>query len=304
MAHLTYCKPIAPIGDWSTVACVPQPAWFTKMDQQLTKAMNGDGGGTWTPTTKITLGGSGAQVTGQLVASNITAATLQGTLTASGASNGFTAASGTVSSWASGSTLTCNSGSTLNVDGAFSVPGSSSFAGSTTFAGTTWPVTEARSVNRIVPLAISWATLAGVGSPQQHTGVLLCAFRTQGGIVTDAACTSADWFDIPLRKLPDGNTLTSVSVRLSYSKKPISYATFQVVATSLAGLQTGVGSSKTDNTTTDHELVVPVGAVIDTTANQYALRVLMHQPFSLSGAVIMTITGAYATTSVTTMRIQ
>lgn len=60
MAHFVRLRPS---GFW-TIASVVTPAEFEAFDENLSKAINGDDGGTWAPSAQIVIGGSGLRVTG------------------------------------------------------------------------------------------------------------------------------------------------------------------------------------------------------------------------------------------------
>jgi len=75
MSHFVYQRPS---GDWSGVV-MPLNIWFTGFDQQLFKAVNGDDGGTWAPTSAIIIGGQGLQVPGPFTAADVLALTLPNT---------------------------------------------------------------------------------------------------------------------------------------------------------------------------------------------------------------------------------
>jgi hypothetical protein len=80
---------------------------MASFDTALFKAVNGDDGGTWAPANQIILGGSGLSVTGASAFSNITAATVNGTLTV--ANGGFLAiAAGATLDMLTGATATWN----------------------------------------------------------------------------------------------------------------------------------------------------------------------------------------------------
>ncbi len=53
-------------GAWMIGPPVLSGEWLT-LDTNLTKALNGDGGGTWTPTSVVTIGGAGMWFAGQTV---------------------------------------------------------------------------------------------------------------------------------------------------------------------------------------------------------------------------------------------
>lgn len=57
MSHFGFRK--SPSGDWSTVVVLTR-ADMTYFDQTLAKAINGDEGGTWAPSSPIIIGGAGA----------------------------------------------------------------------------------------------------------------------------------------------------------------------------------------------------------------------------------------------------
>jgi hypothetical protein len=65
--HFQYVRPG---GLWGLFTLLTSAA-VQLIDQQLFKAINGDDGGTWAPTSVITLGGAGVHVTGPLVADNL-----------------------------------------------------------------------------------------------------------------------------------------------------------------------------------------------------------------------------------------
>lgn len=68
MSHFAY---FAPFGVWPILTVVPHD-FLQQVDQNLFKAVNGDDGGTWAPTSVITIGGSGLTVSGVLTASGST----------------------------------------------------------------------------------------------------------------------------------------------------------------------------------------------------------------------------------------
>jgi hypothetical protein len=89
---------------------------MASFDTALFKAVNGDDGGTWAPANQIILGGSGLSVTGASAFSNITAATVNGTLTV--ASGGFLFfAAGATLDMLTGSTGTWNGTAALTFSG-------------------------------------------------------------------------------------------------------------------------------------------------------------------------------------------
>ena len=55
MAHFTYIG--GSLGAWATGTTVGSGKWW-QLDQNQYKAINGDEGGTWTPTAKIVIGGT------------------------------------------------------------------------------------------------------------------------------------------------------------------------------------------------------------------------------------------------------
>ena len=65
--HFQYVRPG---GLWGLFTLLTSAA-MQLIDQQLFKAINGDDGGTWAPTSVITLGGAGVHVTGPLVADSL-----------------------------------------------------------------------------------------------------------------------------------------------------------------------------------------------------------------------------------------
>lgn len=64
-------------GNWAGVTVVDR-AWLTTIDQNQQKAINGDEGGTWAPSSIITIGGDGLSVTGEFSAANIVEAAFEG----------------------------------------------------------------------------------------------------------------------------------------------------------------------------------------------------------------------------------
>ena len=68
MAHFAY---FAPFGVWPPNTVVPH-GFLQKLDQDLFKAVNGDDGGTWAPSSVITIGGSGLSLSTPLSAAAAT----------------------------------------------------------------------------------------------------------------------------------------------------------------------------------------------------------------------------------------
>jgi len=115
MAHFVFSNPTSGTGDWSAVTTV-QPTWMTALDRQLFKAINGDEGGSWAPSSVITIGGSGLTVTGPCSLSNCNGIFLNSAQTFE-ASNGSTILldSGGLLSITSGANAQIQSGATLEV---------------------------------------------------------------------------------------------------------------------------------------------------------------------------------------------
>ncbi len=124
-------------GMWLGTGC-PTPQAFEQWDAKQSKALNGDGGGSWAPTSPIVIGGAGLTAANPITFSAIASiATDSGaTLTFPGAVSLFGATtitgavtfqSGATQRWqagalgvvATGSTWTWNSGSTLTLSGSF-----------------------------------------------------------------------------------------------------------------------------------------------------------------------------------------
>lgn len=112
------------------------PSEVEDFDAKLFASVNGDAGGTWAPSSQIVYGGSGLSVTGPSAFSNITAATLNGTLTvASGAFVTF--ASGASMAMLNGAVATMAGNSLLSLSGTASIALTGSSTLSTTSATTT-----------------------------------------------------------------------------------------------------------------------------------------------------------------------
>lgn len=69
MAHFAYIR--GSLGSWATGTAITQ-AEFWQMDQNMYRAVNGDAGGTWAPSSVITIGGSGLTVSGAFTTSGNT----------------------------------------------------------------------------------------------------------------------------------------------------------------------------------------------------------------------------------------
>jgi hypothetical protein len=76
MAHFDWGN-AATSGDWSAVTGIDL-SWMTTIDQNQQKAINGDEGGTWAPSSVITIGGDGLTVSGAFTATNIIDSAVEG----------------------------------------------------------------------------------------------------------------------------------------------------------------------------------------------------------------------------------
>lgn len=137
---------VRPIGFWTFNSDVA-PAEFELIDSQLAASIAGSGG-TYAPTTLLTIGGLGMDVTGPFTASDVNTFDVTGsvliklgaTLTligntsvSSGAIVGF--ASGSFLTISSGGTFTMNAGSTANIAASTTLSGSNLLSGATTISG-------------------------------------------------------------------------------------------------------------------------------------------------------------------------
>jgi hypothetical protein len=142
---------------------------MASFDTSLFGAVNGDAGGTWAPAAQIVLGGSGLSVTGPSAFSNITAATLNGTLTVT-SGNGITLNSG--------ATLTLSSGSTSTMAGSASLTLSNT--ASIAFTGT-----SLLSVGSTAVMSITGAvTFAGAGVTYDSSTTINYSGATASGKLT------------------------------------------------------------------------------------------------------------------------
>jgi hypothetical protein len=137
---------VRPIGFWTFNSNV-LPAEFELIDSQLTGSIAGSGG-TYAPSSLLTIGGSGMTVSGPLIASNVTSMSVAGSLNIllgstlqlfgnqvvnSGSIVGFQG--GSFLTMSLGSTFTMNAGSTANIAAATTLSGTNTLSGATTISG-------------------------------------------------------------------------------------------------------------------------------------------------------------------------
>lgn len=108
---MSFVNPFSPKTD--DVSTIPA-AELNAAGVDIERAIDGAGGGSYSPSTAITIGGSGINVTGVSLLGHIGNSTLFGTIGTSGAAN-IIMGSGSFLTWNSGSFLTVNSGTTFTV---------------------------------------------------------------------------------------------------------------------------------------------------------------------------------------------
>lgn len=118
---------LVPTGTWVN-GYTPAPGLWETMDQQLSQAMNGDGGGTYAPATPVIVGGSGMQIPGGAVWTILANGELQvvgggaAIIFSGGAGQSFgtgcnlTFQGGSSTQWISGSTSAFQSGATTHYE--------------------------------------------------------------------------------------------------------------------------------------------------------------------------------------------
>src|SRR6185369_8651833 len=103
---MSFSNPFAPkVDDVSTIPA----AELNAAGVDIERAIDGAGGGSYSPSTAITIGGSGVNVTGPALLGHIGNSTLFGMIGTSGSAN-ITMGSGAFLTWLSGSFLNVNSG--------------------------------------------------------------------------------------------------------------------------------------------------------------------------------------------------
>jgi hypothetical protein len=114
MAHFVLTR--ASLAAWGATPAV-LAAEFWSLDNQVYKAINGDDGGTWAPSSAITIGGSGISVTGPAEFSDIQTAEFNGP---ANFNDNMTLDSAATFSLSGASTIELGSGTRINVNsGAF-----------------------------------------------------------------------------------------------------------------------------------------------------------------------------------------
>jgi len=130
MAHFTYIG--GSLGSWATGTTVGSGKWW-QLDQNQYKAINGDEGGTWTPTAKIVIGGTNG------IEFASTPVLLSGTSTLTVGTGGITTrdltATHNVSAANNITAAFASFDNTLNCGGALTIGGSAAIGTSATIGG-------------------------------------------------------------------------------------------------------------------------------------------------------------------------
>jgi hypothetical protein len=239
-------------GGW-IAGYVPSAGLWTQLDQELSQCVNGDGGGTYAPSTAIVVGGSGMQIPsgatwsvlsggffhvasgGELYTDAGSSVLFSGTtqwqpgataafecpinITAAatlnaGGSLTLAASSGCSVTWGTGTTAVFQGTSTLSIKG-------SSLIISDTTTNPTYAATRTRNI--IQPLM-----MAGAAS-----GVTCSGFGINDG-------GAGNSFSIPLTKLINGARLTQIDVPLQIVS---SHTPGTALSLSLIRVQGGLGTS-------------------------------------------------------------
>lgn len=129
MAHNTYVK--GTYAAWATGTAVSQGD-FWKFDQNQYKAINGDEGGTWAPSSAIVIGGSGLQVSGTLSTTATGSVVFNGAFSALGNTEIGASSANTLRVDATSqfySPVTINTSTSLTTAGALIATGAATFSG-------------------------------------------------------------------------------------------------------------------------------------------------------------------------------
>jgi len=242
LAHNSYIRAGAV---WANASPVTS-AEFNLFDVAQFKSINGDDGGSWSPASAIVLGGSGLNVTGDSVLTKITGSFVTGALTVSTGSlvvndnavvtiNGdmTLGATGTVV-YLSGSTSTWNSGAV------FACAANATFTGTLTLNTTSNIVLGSASVDRLQQ-----------GTPYANQTNWLPQTGSSSGTWTNQVVGTA--IELPL-DLPDGSTLTSVSVYVTaasgHAALPAVMPAFQLRYVARTGGVSAIGAGAVDSSGT------------------------------------------------------
>src|SRR6185295_1774025 len=215
---------LRPIGFWIDGSVV-DPAEFEAIDTSLFKAINGDDGGTWAPSSQLVIGGSGLQVGGTGFYTNVDATfdtgttvwfkgteRIEGSLQIDSGGNcavvtgGLIAILGgaiTVGYGGNGGSLNVLASASMTVhgpmtaDGTVTMTGATITAGDFTLSGTNKVKLASRSITRMSELEPKSLDLSGTTGWQPYTDLSwICN------------SSSADALYLPLH-IPHGATLTA-----------------------------------------------------------------------------------------------
>ena len=307
MSHEAYVR--GSLIAWSSSLAVT-PAEMWAFDQSQFKSINGDEGGSWAPSSVITIGGQGFDVTGPFNAANVQAATFQSGALAdiqSGAEVRFDSGSlmvglsGSLTQWAG--TFQFTSGAIVEFD-----------------TGVDPGYTAPRNyVKRGVELA--WATTGAILASSTPTALdawVGALPTTSGGqpsargpvVFTKLSLTlTTEQMQLKLPHLIDGSTLTGVVLETSGpTGTPATYPTYIVIRTNALG---GIVTLCSGGAVTDSHspwsafaattIVCDQNNVIDLSQYTYAIHCTFPAVNSGSGANLA-ISDVAATYSVSKIR--
>lgn len=286
---------VRPVGFWTFNSAVA-PAEFELIDSQLAASISGTGG-TYAPTSVVTIGGSGVDITGTFnapAADSITVTNLL-TVTNTGLLNlvgNQTVQSGATVQFIGGSFLTVSNGATLSVSAGatVTVAAAATLSGATTVSGaltcsSTFTISGSSNV-AISPGRSYTRTCGGAirydSAKWQPPAALAAAPVT---LAQAAAVTPGVYAEMVEYRadVPQSSTLFSVTVRVKggalLAGLPATLPTVRVIRTDTTTGAAIVLATTTDTTVLladyklDHDIVASIAVSVDRTKYEYLVYV-------------------------------